>query len=135
MQSRLRESGCNSDGKDLAPAATAKGDAEDPAPAETAKGDQRLQIAVKISSDEFRELGARQKNFMPGPSDSFSVVSRTVAQHLADVPVALLDLTEVLAEVARMSTRLEDSDSPNERMMYRHTYILHTGTHTFIEIQ
>ena len=40
----------------------------------------------------------------------FSVVSRTVAQHLADVPVALPDLTHVLAEVGRMGTRLEASD-------------------------
>ena len=43
----------------------------------------------------------------------FRVVNCTVAQHLADVPVALPDLTEVLAEVARtdfVSARLEDSD-------------------------
>ena len=98
------------DGKDLASAANAKGDAEDPAPAETAKGGQRLQIAVMIRSDVFREMRARKKNSTLGLVDVFSVVNRTVAQHLADVPVALPDLTEVLAEVARMSTRLEDSD-------------------------
>ena len=89
------------DGKDLASAATAKGDAEDLAPAETAKGDQRLQIAVMIRSDVFRELRARKKNSTPGRVEFFRVVNRTVAQHLADVPVALPDLTEVLAEVAR----------------------------------
>ena len=90
------------DGKDLASAAKAKGDAEDPAPAETAKGDQRLQIAVMIRSDVFRELRARKKKSTPGPVEFLSVVNRTVAQHLADVPVALPDLTEVLAEVARI---------------------------------
>ena len=101
------------DGKDLASAATAKGDAEDPAPAETAKGDQRLQIAVMIRSDVFRNCRARKINSTPGPVELFRVVNCTVAQHLADVPVALPDLTEVLAEVARtdfVSTRLEDSD-------------------------
>ena len=55
-------------------------------------------------------MRARKKNSTPGPVEFFSVVNRTVAQHLAAVPVALLDLTQVLAEVGRMSTRLEDSD-------------------------
>ena len=81
-------------------AVLAKG--EDPAPAETATGDdQRLQIAVMIRSDVFRCLRARKINATPGPADFFRVVNYTVAQHLADVPVALPDLTEVLAEVAR----------------------------------
>lgn len=111
------------DGKDLASAAKAKGDAEDPAPAEAAKGDQRLHIAVMIRSDVFRDLRARKRNSTPLPVDLFSVVNRTVALHLADVPVALPDLTEVLAEVARMRTRLEEFDSPNERRMYICTYI------------
>jgi len=98
------------DGKDLASAATAKGDAEDPAPAETAKGDQRLQIAVMIRSDVFRDCRARRINATPGPARFYRVVNYAVAQHLADVPVALPDLTEVLAEVARtdfVSGRLE----------------------------
>ena len=86
------------DGKDLASAATAKGDAEDPALAE---GDQRLQIAVMIRSDVFRHYRARKINSTPGPVELFRVANCTVAQHLADVPVALPDLTEVLAEVAR----------------------------------
>ena len=60
-----------SDGKDLAPAATAKGDAEDPAPAETAKGDQRLQIAVMIRSDVFRDCRARKINSTLGPVELF----------------------------------------------------------------
>ena len=89
------------DGKDLASAATAKGDAEDPAPAETAKGDQRLQIAVMIRSDVFRDFRARKINSTPGPVELFRVVNCSVAQHLADVPVARPDLTGVLAEVAR----------------------------------
>ena len=98
------------DGKDLASAAAAKGDDEDPAPAETAKRDQRLQIAVMIRSDVFREFRARKIDSTPGPKEFFRVVNFTVAQHLADVPVALPDLTEVLAEVARTDSV---SGSPN----------------------
>ena len=79
-------------GKDLASAATAKGDAEDLAPAETAKGDQRLQIAVMIRSDVFRDCRARKINSTLGPVELFRVVNCTVAQHLADVPVALPDM-------------------------------------------
>ena len=89
------------DGKDLASAATTQGDAEDLAPAETAKGDQRLQIAVMIRSDVFRDFRARKINSTPGPADFFRVVNYTVARHLADAAVALPDLTEVLAEVER----------------------------------
>ena len=67
----------------------------------TAKGDQRLQIAVMIRSDVFRDCRARKIDSTPGPKEFFYVVNRAVAQHLAEVPVALPDLTEVLAEVAR----------------------------------
>ena len=81
-------------------AVTAKGDGKDLASGATAKGDQKLQIAVMIRCDVFRELRARQINSTPGPAEFFRVVNYTVAQHLADVPVALPDLTEVLAEVA-----------------------------------
>ena len=84
------------DGKDLASAATAEGDAEDPGRAE---GDRRLQIAVMIRCDVFRDFRARTLNSTPGPAEFFRVVNYTAAQHLADVPVALPDLTEVLAEV------------------------------------
>ena len=97
------------DGKDLASAATAKGDAEDPALAE---GDQRLQIAVMIRCDVFRDFRARKINSTLGPVEFFRVVNYAVAQHLTDVPVALPDLTEVLAEVARtdfVSDSLSDS--------------------------
>ena len=89
------------DGKDFASAASAKGDAENPSSAETAEGDQRLQIAAMIRSDVFRECRARKTNSTPGPAEFYRVVNYAVAQHLADVPVALPDLTEVLAEVAR----------------------------------
>ena len=88
------------DGKDFASAAVAKGDAEKPSSAETAEGDQRLQIAVMIRSDVFRACRARKINSTPGPAEFYRVVNYAVAQHLADVPVALPDLTEVLAEVA-----------------------------------
>ena len=100
-------------------AATASGDAEDPAPRtsrrlqqqrDTAKGDRRLQIAAMIRSDVFRECRARTINAVPGPAEFFRVVNFAVARHLADVPVALPDLTEVLAEVARTGSL---SGSPN----------------------
>ena len=60
-----------------------------------------MQIAVMIRSDVFRDSRARKINSTPGLGELFRVVSCTVAQHLVDFPVALLDLTEVLAEVVR----------------------------------
>ena len=84
-----------------AAAATAKVDRNDFASAASAKGDQRLQIAVMLRSDVFRDCRARKSNATPGPAEFYRVVNYAVAQHLADVPVALPDLTEVLAEVAR----------------------------------
>ena len=89
------------DREDFASAASAKGDAENDSSAATAEGDQRLQIAVMIRCDVFRDCRARKINSIPGPAEFFRVVNYTAAQHLADVPVALPDLTEVLAEVAR----------------------------------
>ena len=74
--------------------ATAKGGAKK-------VGDQRLQIAIMIRCDVFREVRARRINATPGPAEFFHVVNFAAAQHLAEVPVALPDLTEVLAEVAR----------------------------------
>ena len=53
-----------------------------------------------IRSDVFRNT-SRKINVVPGPEYFFRVVNDTVAQHLAVVPVALPDLTEVLAELAR----------------------------------
>ena len=67
----------------------------------TAKGDQRLQIAVVIRSDVFREVRARNINSTPGPAELFRVVNFAGAKRLAEVPVTPLDLTEVLAKVAR----------------------------------
>ena len=60
-----------------------------------------MQIVVMIRCDVFRDCRARKKNITPGPAEFFRVVNYAAAQHLADVPVALPDLTEVLAEVAR----------------------------------
>ena len=50
---------------------------------------------------DVRDCRARKINSTPGLVEFFRVVNCTVAQHLAHVPVALPDLTEVLAEVAR----------------------------------
>jgi len=92
------------DRKDFAPAASAKGDADNASSAATAEGDQRLQIAVMIRCDVFRELRARKKNSTPGPAEFFRVVKYAAATHLADVAVALPDMTEVLDEVARTAS-------------------------------
>ena len=89
--------------KHLPPAVTAN------ASALAAKSDQRLQIAVMIRSDVFRT--DRRINVVPSPKDFFRVVNDTVAQHLAVVPVALPDLTEVLAEVARTDSASGCPDS------------------------
>ena len=50
-----------------------------------------------IRCDVFRDCRARKINATPGPAES----STPGPLILADVPVALPDLTEVLAEVAR----------------------------------
>ena len=89
------------DRKDFSSAASAKGDAENDSSAATAEGDQRLQIAVMIRCDVFREYRARKINSAPYLVELFRVLNYAVSQHLAEVPVALPDLTEVLAEVAR----------------------------------
>ena len=56
-----------------------------------------------IRSDVFRECRARKINSIPGPAEFYRVVNDVVAQHLAEVPVTLPDLTEVLAETATVS--------------------------------
>ncbi len=61
--------------------------------------DSRLQFAVMIRSDIFRECRARRIDATPGPKEFFNVVNHVVADHLARVPVALPDLTEVLDEM------------------------------------
>ena len=96
------------DGAAAASAATPEG--------ATAEGDQRLQIAVMIRCDVFRDFRARKINSTPGPAELFRVVNYAAAQHLADVPVALPDLTEVLAEVDRTDLVSDDlvSDSPSD---------------------
>ena len=89
------------DRKDVASAASVQGDAENDSSAETAEGDQRLQIAAMIRCDVFRDFRARKINSTLGPAEFFRVVNYTVAKHLADAPLALPDMTEVLAEVTR----------------------------------
>ena len=54
-----------------------------------------------IRSDVFRNCRARKIDSTPGPVDFFRVVNTAVAEHLAEVPVRLPDLTAVLKEAAR----------------------------------
>ena len=95
---------------------TAERDAGNASSAATAESDQRLQIAVMIRCDVFRDLRARKKNSTPGPAEFFRVVNYAAAQHLADVPVALPDLTEVLAEVALTDFVADCLDDPTARV-------------------
>ena len=67
------------------------------------EGKRDLQIAAMIRSDVFREFRARRIDATPGPVEFFNVVNHVVAEHLANVPVALPDLTDVLEEV-RLAT-------------------------------
>ena len=60
-----------------------------------------LPIAIMIRSDVFRNVRARRINATPGPVEFLRVVNRAVAQHWAEVPVRLPDLTAVLAEASR----------------------------------
>ena len=63
------------DRKDFASAASDKGDADNAASAATAEGDPRLQIAVMIRCDVFRDFRARKINSIPGPAELFRVVN------------------------------------------------------------
>ena len=85
-------------------AATSSGSLEDwqADEAAAATADSGLQIAVMIRSDVFRNARARKIKSTPGPTDFFRVVNRAVAQHLAECPVRLPDLTAVLAEASRV---------------------------------
>ena len=89
------------DRTDSASAASEKGDVGNAASAATAEGDARMQIAVMIRCDVFRDYRTRRVNSIPGPADFFRVVNHAAAQHLAEEPVALPDLTEVLVEMDR----------------------------------
>ena len=95
------------DGRDFASDASAKGDAENNSSAATAESDQRLQIAVMIRCDVFRDYRASRINSIPGPAELFRVVNYAAAQHLAEEPVALPDLTEVLVEMDRSAVLID----------------------------
>ena len=69
--------------------------------AATPLDDTRLQIALMLRCDVFRDFRARKVDSTPGPAEFFRVVNYALAEYLAEVPVALPDLTEVLAEVSR----------------------------------
>ena len=64
--------------------------------------EDRLQIAVMLRSDFFRENRARRLNAAPGPKPLFDLVNSVTAKHLADVPWRLPSLQAVVSE-SRMS--------------------------------
>ena len=76
------------------------------------EGKRDLLIAVMLRSDVFREFRARRIDATPGPVEFFTVVNHVVAEHLANVPVALPDLTDVLDEVRLTSVPQDIASTP-----------------------
>ena len=76
------------------------------------EGKRELLIAVMIRCDVFRDFRARRTDNTPGPAEFFRVVNRTVAEHLATVPVALPDLTDVLDEMKRTRALQDAASTP-----------------------
>ena len=76
------------------------------------EGKRDLLIAVMLRSDVFREFRARRIDATPGPVEFFNVVNHVVAEHLANVPVALPDLTDVLDEVRLTSVPQDIASTP-----------------------
>ncbi len=59
---------------------------------------EQIEIAVMLRSDVFREARARVINSTPGPAETFHLVNREVARHIAEQPFYLPDLGDVIAE-------------------------------------
>ena len=57
---------------------------------------KQWQIAVMIRSDLFREGRARGINSTPGPKELYHIVNNEIAKHLAEVPLHLPDLADVI---------------------------------------
>ena len=82
---------------------------------EQPEGKRDLQIAVMIRCDLFRDNRARKPDATPGPAEFFHVVNEQVAQHLATVPVALPDLTDVLDEMRLPSASVPQHTASTRR--------------------
>ena len=59
---------------------------------------EQIEIAVMLRSDVFREARARVINSTPGPAETFHLVNREVARHIAERQFYLPDLGDVIAE-------------------------------------
>ena len=79
------------------------------------EGKRDLQIAAMIRSDVFREFRARRIDATRGPVEFFTVVNHVVAEHLANVPVALPDLAEVLDEMRLPSASVPQDTASTPR--------------------
>ena len=79
------------------------------------EGKRDLQIAAMIRCDLIREVRARRADATPGPVEFFNVVNHTAAEHLATVPVALPDLTDVLDEMRLPSASVPQDTAPTPR--------------------
>ena len=93
------------DGKDFASVATAKGDAEDLAPAETAKGDQRLQIAVMIRCDVFRDSCRAATAAMSSSDDDAASSSSSASSSEAATVMEQASPSEAASEPAAKQAR------------------------------
>ena len=59
---------------------------------------QKVQIAIMLRSDVFRQARARSINSIPGPAELFRIVNAETAKQLSEKPLWLPDLKAVLAE-------------------------------------
>ena len=62
------------------------------------EGCEQVQIAVMLRTDVFRNARARKINCTPGPGELYRVVNAETAKHLAETPLYMPDLIDVIAE-------------------------------------
>ena len=59
---------------------------------------EKIQIAVMFRTDVFRYARARKINSRPGPRELYDIVNTETARHIAQWPLHLPDLNDVIAE-------------------------------------
>ena len=67
---------------------------------------EEVQVAVMLRCDVFRQTRARKINATPGPTELFTIVNAACARFLAEHPVHLPNLADVLAEAEREGDNL-----------------------------
>ena len=77
------------------------------------KESEPVQIAVMLRSDLLREGRGRKINSTPGPKELYEIVNAETAKHLAEVPIYLPDLAEVILIAAISSAPAKQRWSRN----------------------